>query len=279
VRYNGAVLMKQKADYSVIILLAFLVLSGCVKQSDVVVEKKTTMEQPAAMIAEKVVAVEDKVIAPEEAVVDKLPTKVNLNVAFATQAPNSDWGLPYQEACEEAALIQARKYFYNEKLDKAIMDVEIKKVVEWETAHFNLYTDTALSEVKRMAEEYFDLDVEVSEDVSVGNIKKQLALGFLVLAPTAGRELGNPNFKQPGPIYHFVVIRGYKGSNFIVNDVGTRKGEGYVYAAGVLTNAIHDLAVIDGQIFRPDEETALDDSVKQSNMLTGTPRVLIVKGR
>ena len=262
------------------VLSLLMFISGCTAQpADVVVETKTAVEQPAALTEEKVVAVVNKVVAMEEPVVNNLPAKVNLDVPFASQAPNSDWGLPYQEACEEAALIQARKYFYNEKLDKAIMAAEIKKVVEWETAHFNLYTDTALSEVKIMAEEYFGLDVEISEDVSVENIKKQLARGFLVLAPTAGRELGNPNFKQPGPIYHFVVIRGYKGDNFSVNDVGTRKGEGYVYAAGVLTNAIHDLAVIDGQIFRPYEETALEDAVKQANMLTGVPRILIVKGR
>jgi len=280
VGYNGSGIMKQNSGRILFFLCLALSMAGCTAQPvDVVVQKKTAVEQPEALVDEKVMVAEDKVMVTEDPVVDELPTKVNLNVAFATQAPNSDWGLPYQEACEEAALIQARKYFYNEKLDKAIMDVEIKKVVEWETAHFNLYTDTALSEVKIMADEYFGLDVEISEDVSVENIKKQLARGFLVIAPTAGRELGNPNFKQPGPIYHFVVIRGYKGDNFIVNDVGTRKGEGYVYAADVLTNAIHDLAVIDGQIFRPYEEVALEDSVKQARMLTGAPRVLIVKDK
>lgn len=256
-----------------------LFVTGCTaRPGDVVVEKKTVVEQPAALIEEKVAVVENKVVAAKESVAEKLPSKVNMDVAFATQAPNSDWGLPYQEACEEAALIQARKYFYNEKLDKAIMDAEIKKTVEWETAYFNVYTDTALSEVEIIAEQYFGLDAEISEDVSVENIKKQLAQGFLVLAPTAGRELGNPNFKQPGPIYHFVVIRGYKGDKFIVNDVGTRKGEAYVYDVDVLINAIHDLPMVNNLLFRPYEETALEDSVKQANMLTGVPRVLIVKG-
>lgn len=278
-RYNLGRFMFKKIWCLTVLFVVICIISGCTAQpAAIVVEKKTPVEQPAALVEERVAVVEDKVVTAKESVVEKLPSKVNLDVAFATQAPNSDWGLPYQEACEEASLIQARKYFYNEKLDKAIMDAEIKKVVEWEKTYFNVYTDTALSEVKIIAEQYFGLDAEISEDVSVENIKKQLAQGFLVLAPTAGRELGNPNFKQPGPIYHFVVIRGYKGDKFIVNDVGTRKGDGYVYDFDVLINAIHDLPMVNNLLFRPYEETALEDSVKQATMLTGVPRILIVKG-
>jgi len=58
--------------------------------------------------------------------------------------------------------------------------------------------------------------------------------------PAAGRELGNPNFTDPGPLYHMLVVRGYTENNFITNDVGTRKGENYQYKYDVLMNAIHD---------------------------------------
>ena len=59
--------------------------------------------------------------------------------------------------------------------------------------------------------------------------------------PSAGRELGNPNFKSPGPIYHNLVIRGYtKDGKFITNDPGTRKGEQYIYDQDVVMAAIHD---------------------------------------
>ena len=157
--YNGVV-MKYPIRHVFIVLL-LLLISGCTtRPTDVVVEKQA-VEQPVAMEKETVgekdkpVTVEVNLSAGDQAnglvveykAVAALPAKVDLNVAFASQAPNSDWSLPYQEACEEAALIQTRKYFYNEKLDKAIMDAEIKKVVEWETAHFNLYTDTALSDL------------------------------------------------------------------------------------------------------------------------------------
>jgi hypothetical protein len=69
-----------------------------------------------------------------------------------------------------------------------------------------------------------------------------LVSGKLVIIPAAGRLLGNPNFSGQGPIYHMLVVRGFdnKTGEFITNDPGTRKGEGYRYKYSVLINAIHD---------------------------------------
>ncbi len=58
----------------------------------------------------------------------------------------------------------------------------------------------------------------------------------------AGRELHNPNFTTPGPLYHMIVIRGFDddAQEFIVNDIGTRRGEKFHYAYKVIWNALHD---------------------------------------
>jgi hypothetical protein len=72
------------------------------------------------------------------------------------------------------------------------------------------------------------------------DIKKELAKGNPVIVPTAGRQLHNPNFRQPGPIYHMLVVKGYEGDNFITMDVGTRNGYNYVYGQKVLFHAIAD---------------------------------------
>lgn len=224
--------------------------------------------------AEKAIVVQEKVQVEEQ-----LPDKVNWPVAFAMQAPFSDWSMPYQEACEEAALILASKYFTNEKVDKKTMKQEILSLIEWEKEKFGLFTDTSLAEVKTMAEEYFKLKTKIDEDVSIENIKKQLALGNLVLAPAAGRELKNPFFKQPGPLFHMLLIRGYEGDEFIVNDVGIGRGFGYKYKMETLINAIHDLPLsTDGAIFRPYDEK-VDDLVKVGKMKEGEKRILIVYGR
>ncbi len=209
---------------------------------------------------------------------EEVPTTVNLNVDFASQAPLANWDLPYQEACEEAALIQAYYYFNNKKLTNELMDKEIIEVVEWEKQKFGLYSDTELVEVEIMAKEYFNLDVKIVEQVEVDLMKKYLSQGYLILIPTAGRELGNPNYTEPGPLYHFLVIRGYDRNEFITNDVGTRKGDGYKYKYQTIIEAIHDLPLkTDGQPFRPYDELVEDDE-KEKKMLKGSKRVLLVKG-
>ena len=99
-----------------------------------------------------------------------------------------------------------------------------------------------------------------------------------MLVPTAGRELGNPYYKQPGPIYHFLVIRGYTSKYLITNDVGTRRGEEYKYKFDILINAVHDLPFKDDDtVFRPYDED-LEDEVKAEKMLSGTKKMLIVSG-
>ncbi|MBI5754394.1 hypothetical protein HZA40_04595 [Candidatus Peregrinibacteria bacterium] len=55
----------------------------------------------------------------------KLPQKVSLNVSFSSQAPYSNWGMPYQEACEEAALMIVQTYLNNEELNPAAADKKI----------------------------------------------------------------------------------------------------------------------------------------------------------
>jgi uncharacterized protein YvpB len=72
------------------------------------------------------------------------------------------------------------------------------------------------------------------------DLKKYLAKGNPVIVPAAGRELKNPNFTAPGPLYHNLVLVGYDKNIIITNDPGTRKGRGYIYDMDVLYNAIHD---------------------------------------
>ena len=174
---------------------------------------------------------EPKLIIPESFVLD---------VAFASQAPNGDWGAPYQDACEEASLITAYKYFKNEILDKQIMNEEILNLVDWEKKHFGFYESTDTEQTLEIAQKYFNFDAYITDDVSVDRIKKELVLGRLILLPTAGRTLGNPNFTGEGPLYHMLVVRGYDKDEFITNDVGTRKGEAYKYTYDVLLNSVHD---------------------------------------
>ncbi|XOU94561.1 MAG: C39 family peptidase [Candidatus Kerfeldbacteria bacterium] len=170
-----------------------------------------------------------------------LPDEINLDVPFTSQAPHSNWELPYQEACEEASAITVHYYYQSKTFTKDIADQEIKDLVAWEEENIGFYKDTTAAETAQFMKDYWGYEkVELIYDPTIKDIKTQIASGRPVIIPSAGRELGNPNFTSPGPIYHMLVVRGYTDSKFITNDVGTRNGENYQYDYDVLMNSIHD---------------------------------------
>ena len=168
-----------------------------------------------------------------------LPASFDTKVSFASQAPLGDWGMPYQEACEEASMIMAVKYFKKESLDANIMNDEILKVVKWETDN-GYPIDLTSAQVVEVLDKYFGVKSHLDTTVTTDEVKKELAAGNLIILPLAGREIGNPNYTAPGPLYHMLVVRGYNKTDFITNDPGTRKGEAYHYKYNVLLNAVHD---------------------------------------
>lgn len=170
---------------------------------------------------------------------NSLPASFDTKVSFASQAPFGDWGMPYQEACEEASMITTVKYFKKEPLDKTIMNDEILKVVKWETDN-GYPIDLTAAQVVEVLDKYFGVKSHLDTTVTVDEVKKELVAGNLIILPLAGREIGNPNYTAPGPLYHMLVVRGYNKTDFITNDPGTRKGEAYHYKYNVLLNAVHD---------------------------------------
>lgn len=170
-----------------------------------------------------------------------LPSTFNLNIPFASQAPFGNWDLPYKEACEEAAVIMAYSFLKNQPLNKEIMNEKILQLVDWEKKTFGYYEDTNAEEIARTLREYFNIkDVEVRYEFTIEDIKREVSKGHPVILPAAGRLLPNPNFRQPGPIYHALVVKGYTEKHIITNDPGTRRGKDFLYTPEALMNAIHD---------------------------------------
>ena len=197
-----------------------------------------------------------------------LPDEFLAPVAFASQAPLGDWSMPYQEACEEASMIMVAKYFKDEKLDSNIMNEEILKMVKWEDDN-GYPIDLTAAQVAEVLDKYFGLKASLNKIVSEPEIKKNLVAGNLIIVPLAGRDIGNPYYKQPGPLYHMLVIRGYNQTEFITNDPGTRRGEAYRYRYGDLLWAVHDWV---GGV------RAYQDPRPEPDMRTGA-RIMVVVGK
>lgn len=168
-----------------------------------------------------------------------------ITAPYTVQAPDGKWSdMRFEDGCEEASTLMAVYWAQGKKIDKATAKKQILAMAEYETRRFGGYNDTSAADTaKRLLSGYFNFNnYEVKSNIKVDDILRELRLGNLVIVPTNGQALKNPNFKQPGPDRHMLVIRGYDfdKNEFITNDPGTRRGEGYRYKKEILFKAIRD---------------------------------------
>lgn len=170
------------------------------------------------------------------------PAEANLAVPFMLQAPKQNWDMPYQEACEEASLLMAQNFlngrttdFTADEADRLILDL-----VAYETSQGDA-PDVTLRRIGEIAQTRYGVRAVVKELTTMETVRNAIANGYPVIFPASGKALKNPNFRNGGPLYHMLVIKGYlRDGRIITNDPGTRKGKDYIYDAAVLLNAAHD---------------------------------------
>jgi hypothetical protein len=172
-----------------------------------------------------------------------LPAEVNLKVPFTPQAPHLNWDLPYNEFCEEASVYMAISYVRGQPIpNRDAADRALLEIRAFEEKTFGSYKDTNIAKTAQILTDYYGYhDVRLLENPTVFDMKQAVAGGKLVLIPAAGRRLGNPYFRDPGPLYHMLVLKGYTADGkFIVNDPGTWRGADFLYAEDVIMDAMHD---------------------------------------
>jgi hypothetical protein len=168
------------------------------------------------------------------------PAVLNLPIPFTSQAPTGNWDLVHNEDCEEAVSVMANAYLTGNTdvvLPAAQVDTEMNNLNNWEDSHFGYHLDTTAAETVQMIEGFYGLKATAQDGYTFADIKDQLNLHHVVILPVNGRLIGNPNYTQPGPIYHMLVIRGYTASGLITDDSGTRRGQNYPYTFDILHNA------------------------------------------
>lgn len=183
-------------------------------------------------------------IQPEPVLPDSsLPAEVNLAIPFTSQAPFKVWDEPHEEFCEEASVLMASHYILGLRIpNPEYADEQLFKIKDWEEKNLGYYKDTTAQETSRILKEYFGISkVAIVRDPTLMEIKQAVFEGKAVLIPAAGRQLPNPNFRSPGPLYHMLVVKGYtKDGQIITNDPGTRLGADFIYEPEALLNAMHD---------------------------------------
>jgi len=185
---------------------------------------------------------QDNETAAEPKIEAEIPAKYLLQMPFYSQAPGGNWDAFHEDMCEEASLLNAGLYLLEKKLSVEKYDQELKALQEIEKRNIGEWKSTTISETKKLSDIYFEgkLKSKIIDDPTIEAIEAEVAAGNPVIVPLAGREVGNPNYTPPGPIYHMLVVKGYNEKFFITNDVGTRKGDSYVFPKSVIMDKMHD---------------------------------------
>lgn len=198
---------------------------------------------------------------PGQEITADLPTEMNLAVPFFPQAPDADWSLPWKEACEEASLVLAAYYLNDQELSKEQFKKDIIAMVAIEKEMFGDIVDTNVEQTAQVFERYYGIGTtKIIDNPTVEQIKAELVQWHPIVAPFAGRELGNSFFTNGGPRYHMLVIRWYDAKYFYTNDVWTKQGKNFPYNYATIMSALHDFV-------KPED----------GEMIDGAKRILVLR--
>ncbi|MBI2632810.1 MAG: C39 family peptidase [Parcubacteria group bacterium] len=202
------------------------------------------------------------------------------DVPFTSQAPYAKWDTLHNDACEEASIIMAQYWMYNEKnLDKKDSDRLIKTIVKWEEENWKGHFDLSIAKTAELAQNIFGFGwgkTRILSNVTLQQLQEELQKGNIIIAPFAGRKLKNPYYSGRGPYYHMLVINGFDGKNFITNDPGTKRGKNFKYPQQRLFDALHDWP---SEILTKDGKRvdAFGKHEKDVDILKGAKNVLVVE--
>lgn len=222
-----------------------------INNTEAIQEEREVEDEIVSEIADKNKDEDENVLEPVKDKEDdkkEIPVKkenILFDVTFTSQAPFGEWSDPrQQDACEEASALMAVKWARGESFTLEEAKEEILQISKYQTDNFGEYRDTSADDtLARIIHGYFGFkNAEVQKNITKKDIIAELEKGNLVVIPTDGQLLYNPNFTPPGPERHMLVIRGYDYDKkiFITNDPGTRQGKSYKYNEDILFTAIQN---------------------------------------
>jgi len=227
------------------LIILFLIAGTYIYQKNLRLQKETVPASVSIsqLIKEQIPATTTSVEKSSSPEVATLPNELNLDVPFYPQAPFGNWDYPWQEACEEASVLLIANVYYQHNWTRQEFNDQILQLVDWENKRFGDYKHTNVDQTAEILKDYLKLKTVIHENPTYDDVRKILAQGHLIVMTFAGKELGNPNYRNGGPVYHAMVIKGYKSDQKIItNDVGTHNGADYVYSWSTIDNALHDYA-------------------------------------
>lgn len=208
------------------------------------------------------------------------PQSAILNVPYVMQAPHGDWSDNRQQyGCEEASIVMAMAWVrYNgdptkHQIDKDEAVRDIVNMSEYEKVIYGFYEDTNAQDSARLIREFYQYpNVKVQENITVENIKQEIAKNRVVIVPLNTRATGLPMYKN-GPVRHTIVVVGYddKNDEVIIHDPIVPNGDFIWIPSSALQTALWNY---NSGIHRPlgNRSTALISVGKPDDMMDMTFR-------
>ncbi len=206
---------------------------------------KNKVQNKINQISQKVEEVKETIIPqPTKILPSGLPNKHQIKTVFVPQSPEKNWDQPWQDACEEAALLTVDYYYKNITFaDPQTIKNDLLKIFDFETQQAFTH-DINLEQMSLVAQKYLGYSTKIIANPTVEDLKKYLSQDIPIIVPANGKTLyqENKHFKEGGPYYHNLVILGYDDSinKFTVHDVGTQFGAYFKYSYSLLMQSIHD---------------------------------------
>ncbi len=167
--------------------------------------------------------------------------EINLNISFTSQAPTANWVEPFENACEEASVLMIDYYYQNKKFSsKKETEELLLSMVKWQEDNWGEHSNLSLAKLAEYISLNYSYRPEIIDNPSINLIKQYLNNGLPIIVPANGKKLANPNFRNGGPDYHMLVIKGYLDDKFITNDPGTRLGADFIYTQDNLMSSMAD---------------------------------------
>lgn len=231
--------MFKKIGLFLIIVLFFLFI---ILKKNIFIPPK--IENKINEVKNKVENVQETIAPKPTKILDTgLPNKHLIKTSFVPQSPEQNWDQPWQDACEEAALLTVNYFYKNQNPDSFTIRDDILKMIEFENSQ-NFTHDMNLDQMVLVSQKYLGFKTKIIDNPTTKDIKKYISQDIPVVVPANGKTLyqENKHFTNGGPYYHNLTILGYDDDKkqFIVHDVGTKSGAYFKYSYQLLIDSIHD---------------------------------------
>lgn len=231
-------------------IILFLIIFFVVVISFLIFQKKSSLltpkiENKLTQVSDKIEEIKENIIPEPTRILDSgLPDKHLIETVFVPQSPEKNWDQPWQDACEEAALLTVDYYYRNiTQSDIQTIKNDLLKMIDFENEQ-SFSHDMNTSQMSFVAQNYLSYSTKIIDNPTVDDIKNYISQNIPVIVPANGKTLyqENKHFNDNGPYYHNLVVLGFDDikQKFIVHDVGTQFGAYFKYSYQLLMESIHD---------------------------------------